>query len=129
MTSKTLASKSTPEADFVTVVSEELRLERVYFENVLELVSEKFEAAPELTEVDRPLPDVAFLSGVAPADGPEGVTFDGTWELRSNVRQYFLPRIRPNFEQVAAFGIWGDRVESDEDLLRQLGSQLDGGGD
>lgn len=131
MTSKTLVSKSTPEADFVTVVSEELRLESVYFENVLELVSDKFEAAPELTEVDRPLPDVAFLGGVPLADGPEGVTFNGTQELSYNVRNYFLPgtRYRRTFDQMAAFGMWADRKESDEELLRQLGSQWDGGGD
>lgn len=133
MTSKTLVRKSTPDAKFATVVSEELPLDQTYFEDAFQrlLGKEEFRTASERTEIDRPRPDVAFIQGLAVPEGPEGVTFNGTQELSSNARNYFLPRPRygPSFGSIPAFGMWADRTESDEDLLRELGSQWDSGGE
>ncbi len=59
----------------------------------------------------------------------EGVWFDGGREVPFNVRNYFLPRprYRQSFANIPAFRMWADREESDEELLRQLGSQWGGG--
>jgi len=131
MTSITLESKSTPDAKFVTVVSEELPLERAYREDAFQRLvgTEEFRAVLELTDIDTPRPGVAFIQDAVQPEGPEGVRFNGTVELSFNVRNYFLPRprYRQSFANIPAFRMWADREESDEELLRQLGSQWGGG--
>ena len=128
MTSKTLERRSTADAEFVTVISQELPLSRVQFESTLKLVLEEFVAGSKLTEVDyRPFLDVAFIQDAAVAEGPVGVSFNGVQELCCNARNYFIPPYRPSFANIPAFGMWADREESDEELLRQLGGQWGGG--
>lgn len=130
MTSITLESKSTPDAKFVTVVSEELPLERAYREDAFQRLvgTEEFRAVLELTDIDTPRPGVAFIQDVVPPESPEGVRFNGTVELSFNVRNYFLPRPRysQSFANIPAFRIWADRQESDDELLERLGSQWGG---
>jgi len=128
MTSRTLARKRTPGAEFATVVSVELPLDDAYWEDTFQrlLGTERFTTVSELTEIDRPRPDVAFIEGLPLAEGPEGVSFNGVSEMSFNVRNYFL-RYRQSFANIPAFGIWADREESDDELLDRLGSQWDGG--
>lgn len=131
MTSKTLERKSTADAEFATVISELLPLDRTYFEDAFQrlLGKEEFRTVSKRTEIDRPFPDIAFIQEAAVAEGPEGVSFNGVQELCCNARNYFLPRPRygPSFGSIPAFGMWADRTESDDELLERLGSQWGGG--
>ena len=107
MTSRTLARKRTPNAEFATAVSAGLTIKVVYFQEAAQLLLDKFEAAPNLGLVSVNVGPFDEASETARFDGPE---------------LFF----QASFANIPAFGIWSDRTESDEELLESLGSQWGG---
>lgn len=104
MTSRTLARKRTPNAEFATAVSAGLTIKVVYFQEAAQLLLDKFEAAPNLGLVSVNVGPFDEASETARFDGPE----------------LFY---QASFANIPAFGIWADRAESDDELLERLGSQ------